>query len=174
MLFTKFFGVADGESFHGVYWPAFLMALDLPLPRQLLAHAHWTLGKEKMSKSRNNGVNPFFAMERFGVDAIRYFLIYSGGIKDDASYDNSRVLVRYKELKEGLGNLLNRIVRNHRWNVRRAIKRHEISENSMAVTHASVLKDLPFLVTKKIEEELDLGAALGEIMSIVKMVCYLP
>jgi methionyl-tRNA synthetase len=150
------------------------MALDLPLPRQLLAHAHWTLGKEKMSKTRNNGVNPFFAMERFGVDAIRYFLIYNGGIKDDASYDNARIVARYKDLKEGLGNLLNRIVRGKGWNVRQAVQRHETSDHDIAVEHARILKDLPFLVTEKIEKHLDLGSALGDIMNLVKMVCKPP
>ena len=50
------------------------MALDMPLPKKILTHAHWTLGKEKMSKSTGNVVNPFFAIDRFGVDTMRYYL----------------------------------------------------------------------------------------------------
>ncbi|KAL8960249.1 MAG: hypothetical protein Q9183_005499, partial [Haloplaca sp. 2 TL-2023] len=78
----------DIVRFHCIYWPAFLLALDLPLPKQILTHAHWTLGHEKMSKSRGNVVNPFFALDRFGSDVMRYYLIRDGGIKDDSDYDN--------------------------------------------------------------------------------------
>ena len=64
------------------------MALDLPLPKQILTHAHWTLGRQKMAKSTGNVVNPFFALERFGIDAMRWYLVHDGGITDDADYDN--------------------------------------------------------------------------------------
>ena len=55
------------------------MALDLPLPKQLLVHAHWTVGKKKMSKSIGNVVNPFEAVKKYGTDATRYFLARAGG-----------------------------------------------------------------------------------------------
>ena len=55
------------------------MALDLPLPKRLLVHSHWTVKKKKMSKSVGNVVNPFETMETYGIDAARYFLARVGG-----------------------------------------------------------------------------------------------
>lgn len=115
----------DIVRFHCIYWPAFLMALDLPLPKQILTHAHWLLASRKMSKSSGNGVNPFFAIDRFGVDPLRYFLIHSGGIEQDAEYDNGLVVTRYnKDLKNGLGNLASRVMYSRGWSVQRAVKRY--------------------------------------------------
>lgn len=75
----------DIIRFHAVYWPAILMALDLPLPGKILAHAHWTMGNFKMSKSRGNVVNPFEALEDFSTDGIRFFLMARGGLSSDSS-----------------------------------------------------------------------------------------
>lgn len=74
----------DIIRFHAVYWPAILLALDLPLPRQILAHAHWTMGNFKMSKSRGNVINPFDAMKDYTTDGIRFFLMYRGGLSSDS------------------------------------------------------------------------------------------
>ncbi|RMD41915.1 hypothetical protein DV735_g3222, partial [Chaetothyriales sp. CBS 134920] len=113
----------DIIRFHCIYWPAFLMALDLPLPKQFLSHAHWTMNQEKMSKSLGNVVNPFFAMDRFGVDAIRHYMIRDGGIVDDSAYENSFVIARYKkDLQGGLGNLVSRIVRSKKWKVTDSVR----------------------------------------------------
>lgn len=113
----------DIVRFHCIYWPAFLMAVDLPLPNQIFTHAHWTLGNSKMSKSTGMVVNPFFAINRFGVDCMRYYLALDGGIRDDSSYDNSFIIVRYKNgLQSGLGNLVSRVTRGKGWDVRRAVK----------------------------------------------------
>ncbi|EFW19787.1 methionyl-tRNA synthetase [Coccidioides posadasii str. Silveira] len=113
----------DILRFHCVYWPAFLMALDLPLPRQVLSHAHWTIGREKMSKSTGNVVNPMYALARFGVDPLRFYLAHDGGLSDDADYENAFVTERYKKtLQWGVGNLTSRLVRSKKWNVRRSIE----------------------------------------------------
>ncbi|KAL1922969.1 uncharacterized protein VTP21DRAFT_9345 [Calcarisporiella thermophila] len=99
----------DILRFHSVYWPAFLMAAGLPLPRKILAHAHWTMGRQKMSKSRGNVADPFEVLEKFGVDAVRYYLIRDGGIADDGDYSEQTLGTVYKkELAGQLGNLLNR------------------------------------------------------------------
>ncbi|KAH0379412.1 hypothetical protein KCU92_g8199, partial [Aureobasidium melanogenum] len=114
----------DILRFHCIYWPAFLMALDLPLPKRFLTHAHWTLGKQKMAKSTGNVVNPFFALDRFGTDTMRYYMIHDGGIDNDADYDNIHIIERYKKgLQGGLGNLTARITRGKGWDVKRAIER---------------------------------------------------
>jgi methionyl-tRNA synthetase len=99
------------------------MALDLPPPKSILTHAHWTLGKEKMSKSTGNVVNPFYAIDRYGVDVMRYYLAREGGIKDDASYDNKHIIRRYNhDLKGQLGNLVSRLTRSKKWNIKDAVK----------------------------------------------------
>jgi len=60
------------------------MAANLPLPRQVFAHSHWTMKKMKMSKSLGNVIDPLQAMDKYGVDAIRYYLMRDGGIADDS------------------------------------------------------------------------------------------
>lgn len=70
--------------FHAIYFPAFLMALNLPLPRSLLSHSHWTVNKTKMSKSLGNVVDPMREIEDYGIDTIRWYLARVGGrFKDD-------------------------------------------------------------------------------------------
>lgn len=61
-----------------------LMALDLPLPKTVLAHAHWTMGGTKMSKSLGNVVNPYDALAKFTRDGVRFFLMSKGGLESDA------------------------------------------------------------------------------------------
>ena len=113
----------DIIRFHCIYWPAFLMALDLPLPKQFLSHAHWTMNEEKMSKSLGNVVNPFHAIDRFGVDVVRYYMVRDGGYQDDAAYDNAFILERYKkELQSGLGNMFSRILRSNKWVLRDCVE----------------------------------------------------
>lgn len=100
----------DIVKFHCIYYPAFLLALDLPMPKNILTHAHWTLGKRKMSKTEGNVVNPFFALERFGVDTMRYYMVRDGGIQNDGDYSNEWIVERYKkDLQSGFGNLANRV-----------------------------------------------------------------
>ena len=77
-----------------------------------------------MAKSTGNVVNPFFALERFGTDVMRYYLVHDGGITDDADYDNSFIAEKYKKgLQGGLGNLTSRVMKGTGWDVRRAIQR---------------------------------------------------
>ena len=66
-------------SFHAVYFPAMLQALGLPLTTRLLAHSHWTVDQAKMSKSRGNVVDPFWAMNTYGADVVRWYLARVGG-----------------------------------------------------------------------------------------------
>lgn len=117
----------DIVRFHGIYWPALLLALDFPLPRRLLSHAHWTMGGKKMSKSIGNVVNPHFAIDRWSIDVMRFYMVYDGGIADDADYGNDAIAERYKkQLQSGLGNFLSRITRPKLWSVRRAVEAAKI------------------------------------------------
>ena len=113
----------DILRFHCVYWPALLMAVDLPLPKKVLVHSHWTLNKRKMSKSVGNVVNPLTALNRWGLDTMRFYLLSEGGIADDADYSNDTLVVKYKKyLQWGFGNLLSRLTRPKAWNVREVVE----------------------------------------------------
>jgi len=93
---------------HAVYWPTLLLAAGLPLPRQILAHGWWVVGRDKMSKSLGNVVDPLSLREAFGTDALRWYLIREMPTGSDASYTPERFLTRYDELANVLGNLANR------------------------------------------------------------------
>ncbi|GAA6048916.1 hypothetical protein JCM3770_007117 [Rhodotorula araucariae] len=101
----------DIVRFHALYLPAVLLALDLPLPKHLLTHGHWTMDKHKMSKSRGNVANPFEAMQLWGVDAMRMYLMRVGGNSaSDADYSATEIERFYrKDLAGQMGNLLNRV-----------------------------------------------------------------
>ena len=157
----------DIVRFHCIYWPAFLMALDLPLPKQILTHAHWTLGREKMSKSTGVVVNPFFAITRFGVDCMRYYLTLEGGIKDDAMYDNSFIIDRYKKgLQNGLGNLASRVTRYKGYNVRRAVENCQGPIGQLDQDMSSFLVVVPGNASE-LMRQLNPGAALAKIMGTI-------
>jgi methionyl-tRNA synthetase len=102
--------VGKGISrFHAVLWPALLLAAELPLPTTIWVHGYVTLGGEKVGKSRGNVVAPEVLAARYGVDALRYFLLRHVGPRRDADVDDARLLAAYRaELADGLGNLLAR------------------------------------------------------------------
>lgn len=102
----------DIVRFHAIYWPALLMAAGLPLPRTVVAHAHWTVERSKMSKSRGNSVNPFEALAKYGTDTIRCFLMRAGGnISSDADYSEAQLQEFQRKYLQGqLGNLLSRVL----------------------------------------------------------------
>lgn len=147
------------------------MALDIPPPSQILTHAHWTLGREKMAKSTGNVVNPFYAMDRFGVDTIRFYLVHDGGILQDSDYTNELIIERYKKgLQGGLGNLTSRIMRGKRWNVRRAVERGSNGElknmDGPLGVQRQLLQSAAVRFTEKMDA-LDVSGALKEVMSNV-------
>lgn len=159
----------DIVRFHCIYWPAFLLALDLPLPKQILTHAHWTLGREKMSKSAGNVVNPFFALDRFGSDTMRYYLIRDGGIKNDSDYDNAYIVDRYKSLQGSLGNLVTRIVRGNGWSVRRAVELGLFDDSLSGQQHGSRVAHLASAVNHDMAQ-LQPGEALKRVLKVVDQV----
>lgn len=95
---------------HAVYWPTLLMAVGLPVQRQILAHGWWVVGETKMSKSLGNVVDPLALREDFGTDAVRWYLMREMPTGADASYTPERFMVRYDELANVLGNLASRAI----------------------------------------------------------------
>lgn len=99
----------DILRFHAVYWPAFLMAADLPLPERVFAHGWWTVEGEKMSKSLGNVVAPQELVDRFGVDQSRYFLLREVPFGNDGDFSRDRITtVVNSELANNIGNLAQR------------------------------------------------------------------
>jgi methionyl-tRNA synthetase len=97
--------------FHAVIWPVLLMALGLPLPKQVFAHGWWTVEGEKMSKSKGNVVDPHTVADEYGVDAFRYFVLREVPFGSDGDFSLSALAGRYNaELANALGNLLNRVL----------------------------------------------------------------
>lgn len=100
----------DILRFHAVIWPAMLTGIDLPLPKKLLAHGFITSEGQKMSKSVGNVVSPHELIDRFGVDATRYYLLHEIPTFDDGDYSAARMLEAYNnDLGNKLGNLLGRV-----------------------------------------------------------------
>lgn len=95
--------------FHTIIWPAILMALDLPLPKQVYGHGWLLLEGGKMSKSKGNVVDPVVLCDRYGVDAIRYFLLREVPFGADGVFTNEALINRINsDLANDLGNLLSR------------------------------------------------------------------
>jgi len=100
----------DILRFHAVYWPAFLMAADLPLPKRVFAHGWWTKDGEKISKSLGNVIDPVELVDKYGVDATRFFLMSEVPFGNDGDYsDNSMIYKCNANLANELGNLAFRV-----------------------------------------------------------------
>ncbi|KGI56960.1 methionine--tRNA ligase [Campylobacter sp. MIT 97-5078] len=101
----------DILRFHAVYWIAFLMSADLPLPRYIGAHGWWTRDGEKMSKSKGNVIKPKELKDAYGIEPMRYFLLREIPFGNDGDFNEVAFINRVNsELCNELGNLLSRIV----------------------------------------------------------------
>ena len=99
----------DILRFHTIYWPIFLMALDLPLPKKVFGHPWFNFGNDKMSKSKGNVVYADELAETFGVDAVRYYALSEMPYGSDGSITYEAVISRYNnDLANNLGNLVSR------------------------------------------------------------------
>jgi len=99
----------DILRFHALYWPAFLMAADLPAPRRVFAHGWWTNEGQKISKSLGNVIDPVALVAEFGLDPVRYFLLREVPFGQDGDFSRNALVNRLNgELANALGNLANR------------------------------------------------------------------
>lgn len=99
----------DILRFHAVYWPAFLMSAGLALPKQVVAHGWWTVEGQKMSKSLGNVVDPHQIIDKYGVDALRYFLLREVSFGNDGDFSHKAFIGRLNsDLANDFGNLVSR------------------------------------------------------------------
>lgn len=101
----------DILRFHAIYWPAFLMSLEMPLPKHICAHGWWTRDGEKMSKSKGNVVDPKVVTDLYGIENFRYFMLREVPFGQDGDFSQRAFIDRINsDLSNDLGNLLNRII----------------------------------------------------------------
>ncbi len=152
--------------FHTIIWPAMLMALDLPLPKQVYGHGWLLLEGGKMSKSKGNVVDPKILVDKYGLDSIRYFLLREVPFGSDGIFSNEALINRINsDLANDLGNLVSRTVA--------MIDKYfegTIPENKIAGDFDQELKNMLGALPQKVEELLDklqFSTALSEIWKAV-------
>jgi len=102
----------DIVRFHAVYWPAFLMAAGVELPRQIVGHGFWLRDQVKISKSLGNVVRPYNIIDDFGADALRYYVMREMVFGQDQDYSDQSLIQRYNaDLANDLGNTLSRAIK---------------------------------------------------------------
>ncbi|WP_349409053.1 methionine--tRNA ligase [Pseudalkalibacillus sp. SCS-8] len=153
--------------FHTIYWPIILMALDLPLPKQVFAHG-WLLMKDgKMSKSKGNVVDPVTLIDRYGLDALRYYLLREVPFGSDGVFTPESFVDRVNhDLANDLGNLLNRTVAMISKYFDGKIPAHE----GMITSYDDSLEELVNATLTKVETAMDhmeFSVALSSIWQLV-------
>lgn len=98
----------DIAKFHTIYWPAFLMAAELPLPKRIVIHGHWLSGGVKMSKSLGNVVDPLEIIEHYEADTMRWYLLENSSIDNDGNFNEKNLWETREQLCSKFGNLINR------------------------------------------------------------------
>ena len=151
---------------HTVYWPAFLMAAGLDLPRRVIGHGWWLMNEAKMSKSLGNVVQPQGYVDRFGVDALRYFVMREMVVGQDASFTDDVFLTRYNsDLANDLGNVVSRVttmIQRACGSVVPGVELREAADAALAARTNAVIA-----AATQAAEGFDFSAALREVWSLI-------
>ena len=157
----------DIIRFHTIYWPCFLMSLDLPLPKQVFGHPWLIMSDGKMSKSKGNLIYADDLVNEFGVDAVRYYFLHEIPFAADGIFSRDLLIERINgDLVNILGNLVNRTVSMNKKYFEGVVQEHNVAEDLDKDLIDSVL-DLGNKVTAKMDE-LKVGEALQEIFDVLR------
>ena len=155
--------------FHIIIWPAILMALDLPLPEHIHAHGWLTKAGIKMGKSLGNGFNPYILCDRYGVDAVRYFILRNGPIMGDSPYDNEIFLkLINSDLVNDLANLLSRTSAMLVQNFDGELKPLSSDEKEIDKELVDAVVNMPKLVDDYMQK-FEVHNALNEIWKVIRL-----
>lgn len=150
--------------FHAIYWPAMLLSAKLPLPKKIFVHGYLTIGGQKISKSLGNVISPKEVVEKYGRDAVRYFLLREIPPTEDGDFTYEKLEKRYEcELALGLGNLVSRILG--------MIKKY--SKNKVPKAKSFLLKkdaEICWKNLKKLMEKFQFSEALSNIWQFIAKV----
>ncbi len=157
----------DIIRFHTIYWPIFLMALDLPLPKQVFGHPWLLRGEGKMSKSKGNVLYADTLVDFFGVDAVRYFVLHEMPFDNDGVISWELLVERLNsDLANVLGNLVNRTI-----SMSNKYFGGVVSNTKVAETVDQDLKDTVLAAVKKTDEKMEqlrVADAISEIFNIFR------
>lgn len=149
----------DIIRFHTIYWPAFLMAAGLPLPKNVVVHSHWLSNGVKMSKSLGNVVDPLLMINYYGADPMRWFLLENAQLEEDGDFQESKLHNTRELLVSKWGNLINRCC-GSKFNLHRAVNTFASNEN---ISVTSVFDTEP-VIKEEVEQLLSAISVLPRLM----------
>ena len=157
----------DISRFHMIYWPTILMALGLPLPKKIFAHGWYLMKEGKMSKSKGNVIYPETLVERYGLDATRFYLLHEMGVGNDAVFTpEGFVQLVNSELANDLGNLLNRTVAMMNKYFQGQVPTEGIEATAVDADYDAYVKE-QMAAYYQAMDAISLSAALSHVMAIV-------
>ena len=157
----------DISRFHMIYWPTILMALGLPLPKKIFAHGWYLMKEGKMSKSKGNVIYPETLVERYGLDATRFYLLHEMGVGNDAVFTpEGFVQLVNSELANDLGNLLNRTVAMMNKYFQGQVPTEGLDATAVDADYDAYVKE-QMAAYYQAMDAMSLGAALSHVMAIV-------
>lgn len=157
----------DISRFHMIYWPTILMALGLPLPKKIFAHGWYLMKEGKMSKSKGNVIYPETLVERYGLDATRFYLLHEMGVGNDAVFTpEGFVQLVNSELANDLGNLLNRTVAMMNKYFQGQVPTEGLEATAVDADYDAYVKE-QIAAYYQAMDAMSLSAALSHVMAIV-------
>lgn len=165
----------DIIRFHTIYWPSFLMAAGLPLPKQVVVHSHWICNGTKMSKSLGNVVDPLLMKEYYGSDPMRWFLLENTQLEEDGDFQEDKLFLLTEMFASKWGNLVSRCC-SPKFNLQRAVQFFSDGKNPLLVNNRTLqneadnlvkkLGNLPSLMEKKMND-FQTASALRHVWSTI-------